>query len=431
MLRAPTSKANLPGHAPPSHDGHDLTVIQSDAPAEEHDRDVSTTGAATPTPETAPAAATPTTPATAAAPPSKLENALALQEELAFLREEQAEACQVDLLLVDLDLRKIRVVGQVSGQALGHAVLHVDPKVAVAVIAQRRFGIEVCAHPANTVRLDLEIPTGPRHLETHERGGARHTVDTRRSQGDRDRREVDVLVLPPNQASQLQAPQLCWCRPVAERLERDLHLDRPATLEPPGPNIPDRIPVQVRIALVRELLIRQRTERCGVEDDTVAMIVVRVEQHAEVIVLHELDRVPTHLVCHPFARRRRVPQPGGNIHVVLVEHDPGLGSLGRRCALLWNLLNQAGDCRHRAIDLLAELAVHTNPAGQPDGPHSCASHLITCHNLGGNRRGGPMILSSPAAAPSRIGDGTAATVPGSSLRDGRSRSAGRWGPLRS
>ena len=41
-----------------------------------------------------------------------------LEEEVALLGEEQAEPRQVDLLLVDLDLREVGVDGEVGGEVL-------------------------------------------------------------------------------------------------------------------------------------------------------------------------------------------------------------------------------------------------------------------------------------------------------------------------
>ena len=65
---------------------------------------------------------------------AELEDAPSLEEELALLRKEQVESRQVHLLLVDLDLREVGVVGEVGGEALGDAVLHVDADVAVEVV---------------------------------------------------------------------------------------------------------------------------------------------------------------------------------------------------------------------------------------------------------------------------------------------------------
>ena len=61
----------------------------------------------------------------------EVEDALPLEEEVALLREEQAEARQVHLLLVDLDLRKVGVHRQVERHVAGDAVFRVDADVAI------------------------------------------------------------------------------------------------------------------------------------------------------------------------------------------------------------------------------------------------------------------------------------------------------------
>ena len=58
--------------------------------------------------------------------PAEGERALVLEKELALLGKEQAEAREVDLLLVGLDLREVGVVGEVGRQVLRDAVLHVE-----------------------------------------------------------------------------------------------------------------------------------------------------------------------------------------------------------------------------------------------------------------------------------------------------------------
>ena len=81
------------------------------------------------------------------------EDALSLEEEVALLGEEQAEARQVDLLLVLLHLREVRVYGEVGGQAARQAVLGVEAGVAVrsfrtagdsrSVVARERVGLQL------------------------------------------------------------------------------------------------------------------------------------------------------------------------------------------------------------------------------------------------------------------------------------------------
>ncbi len=66
------------------------------------------------------------------APPRReVEQAPALEEELALLGKEQVEARQVHLLLVDFDLREVGVHGEVGREIGGDAVLQVAADVAI------------------------------------------------------------------------------------------------------------------------------------------------------------------------------------------------------------------------------------------------------------------------------------------------------------
>ena len=80
----------------------DASHVEADAPAVEQNRRVA---------------------AAARGHAAEAEQAPVLEEELALLRKEQAEARQVDLLLVGFDLREVGVVGEVGRQVLRHAVL--------------------------------------------------------------------------------------------------------------------------------------------------------------------------------------------------------------------------------------------------------------------------------------------------------------------
>ena len=61
-----------------------------------------------------------------------------LQEEVAFLGEKQVEACQVDALLVELDLGEVGVVGQIGGQVRGELDLEiVDAELLVDAAASQ------------------------------------------------------------------------------------------------------------------------------------------------------------------------------------------------------------------------------------------------------------------------------------------------------
>ena len=89
---ADDSRPDAAGQAAARRIGTGRPAFEADAAAEEQDRRVAV-AVARPRPVAA-----------------EIEDALALEEELALLREEQAEAREVDLLLVVFDLREVGVV---------------------------------------------------------------------------------------------------------------------------------------------------------------------------------------------------------------------------------------------------------------------------------------------------------------------------------
>ena len=101
-----------------------------------------------------------------------LELAGVLQEEVALLGKEQAEAGQVHLLLVDFDLREVGVVGDVEVHAAGDAVFQVEADVAQERrrLRSRRAGLRI-AHAADDVRLQLEIEPVAERLQADEAAG--------------------------------------------------------------------------------------------------------------------------------------------------------------------------------------------------------------------------------------------------------------------
>ena len=195
-----------------------------------------------------------------------------------------------------------------------------------------------------------------------------------------------MFVLAANPAAQLHTPHLERSGPIAERLERKLHLDRPAALELPGPDIPNGVPVSVGIPFIRNLGIGEHSQRIGDEAEPVASIVERIEEHAEDVVLHELAVAPQ-LVRDPLTRGRRVPDARRHIDRAPVEHDPGFGLLGRRGTLVRHLLDEPGDGRNRVIHLLVKAAIETNSLGELDGTDRRPPLSVAGDDLGGDRRG--------------------------------------------
>ena len=122
FISADAELADLAGEAAAGIDRDDAAAVQADAPAVEQRRR---------------AVAVPLLPSGAAA--AEVEDAAPFEEEVALLREEEAEARQVDLLLVDLDLREVGVDRDVRRQIGRDAVLaRRRPRSPVAESLSRR-----------------------------------------------------------------------------------------------------------------------------------------------------------------------------------------------------------------------------------------------------------------------------------------------------
>ena len=286
VQRPHVERADLAGHPRAADDRHRAALLQTDLPAVEELRHVDVAE------EPAEQAGGGTEEPAGDAALRKAEDAPSLEEELALLGEEQREAGQVHLPLVHLDLREVGIEREVGGQVTGDAVLDVEAARAAALVDYLRRGGQVGGQASDGVGLDLEVAARRGRLEPHERAGRRDAEDAGRPAAaprrDRQMRQIGILVLAPDAAAKLNAPDMRRLRTVAERLERNLHLDRPAAVEAAGPHVPHRVPVGVRVALVRELLVGAPAERVGVEHEAVAAVVERVEERAEVVVLAEL-----------------------------------------------------------------------------------------------------------------------------------------------
>src|SRR6185436_20520409 len=96
-------------------DGYRLPVAQADPAAEEHDRSRARALARL---------------------PAEIKDPLSLEKEVALLGEEQAEARQVDLLLIFFNLREVGIDGKVGNQPARQAVFRVDADVAPEIVAE-------------------------------------------------------------------------------------------------------------------------------------------------------------------------------------------------------------------------------------------------------------------------------------------------------
>ena len=153
-------------------------------------------------------------PRPALARPAKANVPRPFEEEVALLREEQVEARQVDLLLVDLDLREVGVDGEVGGDVLRDAVLHVAADAAVAIVVDaRRHGVDRSRRRRARYGLSSRLRAARRHLQALEVAGRRDLQQAaERRQRARHLREVRPLVLPAHDAAQVDAPRLIGAR---------------------------------------------------------------------------------------------------------------------------------------------------------------------------------------------------------------------------
>ena len=358
--------AHLAGQASAAHDRHGPPrLVEADPPAEEEGRGVAGSEEAG-RPGEVPARRC--AEASEAGRPPEVEDALAFEEELAFLREEQAEPRQVDLLLVHLHLREVGVEGEVRGQVLGESVLEVDAAVPAGVVRDGGRGGAVGVERADRVGLDLERAVALRHLQADEGAGDRQ-AELSRPGRDRHRREIRLLVARSDVPAHLDAPQLRGAGPEAEGLEGDRHLDGPAAVEAAGAHVPDRIPVGVRVPLVGDLPIAEPADGVDPEGEAVPAVVEGVEHDDEPVVVDELERVALHLVGDPRRLGDRLVNAGRRVDRLVVEEDPGVGRLRGRGPFVGRLLNEAPERLDAGVDRLVEHAVQPQGRIEADGAH--------------------------------------------------------------
>ena len=278
--------ARLAGHpcADPQRDG--ANVVEADAAAEEQIRRIAGSRRQA-----------------GAGAPGEGEHAEILEEEIALLGKEQVEPRQVDLLLVDFHLREVGVEGEVRGEVLGDAVSEIAAGAARHVVRERLGKRAIGRDAAEHVRLHLHVPRAGRDTKPHQRSSRRDLQDAAEGrERARHLRQVRPLVLPPDDAPQVDAPGLLRLGLIAKRLERDRDLDRPALIEDGGLHVPHGVPVGVRRAFVGDLAVGEAADRVRVEEVAVPPVVEGVEQHGERVVLAELAGVAPHLVRHAPVR---------------------------------------------------------------------------------------------------------------------------------
>ena len=369
-------RAGTAGH-PPSHlNGVHAARREPDAAAEEHDR------------RQVPDRPTRTkAEVRSALHASKGEDTRPFEKELSFLREEQAETGQVDLLLILLDLREVGVVGEVGNETPGQPVLDIESGVRVPVVRHDGLRVIVGYGRRDAVGLELQIPRRCWSLQPDQRRGFRHPVDPPWAVRPRNEGQVRVLVLPLDRAANIDAPDLIPPSLVPERLERNGYLHNPALLERRSLHVPDRVPVPIdRLALVTELLVSERPERIRLEHEAIPAVVERVEHHRDALVLVDAEIVPPHFVDdHPL--RVAVPAAHADVDVPVVEKNPGLGFLRSGLALVGHLLDEVADRSYPGIDGVVQLAIEDEGLAETVRAKSHSSLVVASHHFGRLWRG--------------------------------------------
>ncbi len=185
------------------------------------------------------------------------------------------------MLLVSLDLGEIGVDRHVERQVGPHAPLDVEPDVAGAI---DRVGPQqlLVVDRAGSIRQQLHVPAS-RKAQAAELASDRDAVEVITP---RHRRKEDLLVLPPNVAQHVDAPDALVTRAVPQRLEGNAEFSFPALLRDAGADGPVGIPVEIEsppvtlavLPLSRHLAVVLDPKRVGAEDEPVLPIIEGVEE---------------------------------------------------------------------------------------------------------------------------------------------------------
>ena len=76
------------------------------------------------------------------------------------------------------------------------------------------------------------------------------------------------------------------------------------------------------------------------------------------------------------------PSSGGDVHVLVVEHHPDLGALGRRRAFARHLLDEVAHRRRHFIDASSRMPSKRSGCSSADGAHRGAPGLVSRDHRG-------------------------------------------------
>src|SRR5205814_2517941 len=156
----------------------------------------------------------------------------------------------------------------------------------------------------------------------------------------------------------LQSPRLLRGRGwEAELRKGNAHLRGPAERVNGGLYYPNRIPGVIAPA-AEAVGVHLHARRIRLEKQAADVIVIRIEDHFDVIGVHV--GVAPHQPRADTARAGVVEHPGADIQSGAVERETDLGALRGDVALVRLGLAEVGGGRRGVPDRLVELAVHVN-----------------------------------------------------------------------
>ncbi len=256
--------------------------------------------------------------AAAAADAAELEYVGVLKEEVALLGEEQAETRQVDLAVVDLGRREVRVERQRGVRRRRDLVEDVER----GLEARAAVGARPVHAPVGHAERRHDVEPEPL-LEPFEADGrpgdARVHLPVARHPAYR-------LVVALDRALEVDAPGLA-ARIERDRLEGDPHLGRPAGGVDRHPGVPRRIEVALQIRRVLIEGFPAHAVRVDLESVAAAAVEVRVEYDREAVLAAEPSALAQHLRGDRV--RAAVPQPRGDVERLVRVEETDLGRLGR------------------------------------------------------------------------------------------------------
>ncbi len=309
---------------------------------------------------------------------TKLIDARVLEEEVAFLWEEQAETRQVDLLLVGFDLREIRVDGEVPRQARCHAVLHIHAGIEISKVGARTDATGA----RQRVRLDAQVVAGLQALKAFNRSrqrNARKTVNPLHG------RPEAVLVQPAQSTLKIDPPRLERFLAELQRAEGNSNLGVPAILADARLHVPHAVPVAVLVtAFVGHLRVPLRARWVHGELITVPLVVKRVDHHLKVIAVTGVE-VLAELVDDDLVRLIVLGKHANEQRVIVVE-QLDLGVEGRWLAFARVVLDEVLGDRRRQPGGFIETSVEFDRTRRSRRDEFPIASWPCCSRLGCRRR---------------------------------------------